>query len=249
MHPHHQPDIRKKNFKEYIFEGLMIFFAVTLGFFAERLRENMMEHTKELEFIHSMIEDAQTDISNIQKTIKLNKTRVLKLEILSTICFNYSAKQSADDSLYQVIKDCIKHPDFVSPVERTLAQLKNAGAMRLIQKKDAVDSIILYDDMAKKLINQQAYYEQHLNKLLDGTEQIFNLKCFPLDREKLKWKPNPASFTSAKLINQDKTKLIEFGNTSKVFQGIVIFYLMRLEEANQHAINLIKTLKKDYEIE
>ncbi|MEI8201923.1 MAG: hypothetical protein WCH34_02855 [Bacteroidota bacterium] len=248
MHPHHHPDIRKKNFKEYIFEGLMIFMAVTMGFFAEKIRENMAEHSKEKEFIYSMIEDAQTDLINIQKTVTLNKKRVIKLETLANICFNYSDKESTNDSLYKVIKDCIRHPDFVNLIERTLTQLKNAGAMRLIQNKVAVDSIIFYDDVAKKLVNQQTYYENHLNILLDGTEHLFNLKHFPLDPTTLKWKPNPEVFSSPQLITQDKTKLIEFGNKAKLFQGIVIFYLLRLEEANLHAINLIKTLKKEYEI-
>ena len=34
MEVHHHPKVEKKNFKEYLFEGLMIFLAVMLGFFA-----------------------------------------------------------------------------------------------------------------------------------------------------------------------------------------------------------------------
>lgn len=39
MEVHHHPHVEKKNFKEYFLEFLMIFLAVTLGFFAESLRE------------------------------------------------------------------------------------------------------------------------------------------------------------------------------------------------------------------
>src|SRR5919205_297932 len=39
MEVHHHPHVEKKNFKEYLLEGLMIFLAVTMGFFAENLRE------------------------------------------------------------------------------------------------------------------------------------------------------------------------------------------------------------------
>jgi len=248
MEVHHHPDIRKKNFKEYIFEGLMIFMAVTLGFFAERLRENLAEHSKEREFIVSMIEDAQTDIINIQKTISLNKMRVLKLDTLAEGCFNYGTPGNDDACLYSVIKACIQHPDFVCPVERTMLQLKNAGSMRLIQRSDAVESIILYDEMTKKLLNQQGYYELHLRVLIDQTEQLFNLKCFPLNHHTLRWESDPDGLASAKLINQNKNSIIEFGNKAKIFQGIVMFYLVRLEEAKQHALNLIKTLKKEYRV-
>src|SRR5450631_4011741 len=45
MEIYHQPDMhhRKKPWKEYLFEFLMIFLAVTLGFFAETLREYISE--------------------------------------------------------------------------------------------------------------------------------------------------------------------------------------------------------------
>jgi len=39
MEVHHHPDVEKKGFKEYLLEGLMIFLAVTMGFFAESYRE------------------------------------------------------------------------------------------------------------------------------------------------------------------------------------------------------------------
>ena len=41
MEVHHHPQVEKKNLKEYLLEGLMIFIAVTLGFFAENIRENV----------------------------------------------------------------------------------------------------------------------------------------------------------------------------------------------------------------
>lgn len=248
MEVHHHPDIRKKNLKEYVFEGLMIFMAVTMGFFAEKLREDLNEHSREKEFIITMIEDAQTDIHNIDKTVDLNKIRVLKLDTIANRCFNYGSYGNNDASLYSVIKDCIKHPDFVSLVERTMIQLKHAGGMRLIQKTNAIESIIFYDEIGKKMINQQDYYEYHLKVLLDATEHLFNMKYFPLNYQTFKWEANLKNFSSAKLISQNRNKIIEFGNKAKIFQGILMFYIIRLEEAKEHAIKLVETLKKEYHI-
>ncbi|MFZ4401505.1 MAG: hypothetical protein ACOYO1_15835 [Bacteroidales bacterium] len=248
MEVHHHPDIRRKDFKEYILEGLMIFMAVTLGFFAEKLRENLTDHAKEKELIVSLIDDTETDIINFRKTIELNKLRVLKLDTISIRCFNYGNADINDASLYNVVTACIKHPDFVSPVERTMAQLKNAGEMRLIKNIAAANNIIFYDDILKKLINQQDYYELHLKVLLDATEHLFNLKYYPLNPKTYKWDYDFKALLTAKLIDHDKVKIIEFGNKAKIFQGIVIFYLIRLEEAQQHAIRLIETLKKEYHL-
>jgi hypothetical protein len=44
MEVHHHPHLpHSKKFKEYFLEFLMIFLAVTMGFFAESLREHMSE--------------------------------------------------------------------------------------------------------------------------------------------------------------------------------------------------------------
>src|SRR6516162_8745575 len=49
MEVHHHPKVEKKNFKEYFLEFLMIFLAVTMGFFAENIREKITDNNKEKE--------------------------------------------------------------------------------------------------------------------------------------------------------------------------------------------------------
>jgi hypothetical protein len=46
MEVHHHPQVERKSFNEYILEGLMIFLAVTMGFFAENIRENISDNEK-----------------------------------------------------------------------------------------------------------------------------------------------------------------------------------------------------------
>ena len=45
MEVHHHPDLhhKRKHFREYVLEFLMIFLAVTMGFFAESIREHYVE--------------------------------------------------------------------------------------------------------------------------------------------------------------------------------------------------------------
>ncbi len=61
--------------------------------------------------------------------------------------------------------------------------------------------------------------------------------------------PKPAAYTSAKLISPDKAMILELANRTRLYAGVVDFYIFRLEEANLHAVNLIKTLKKAYNLE
>ena len=74
MEVHHHPHVgsdshRKKNFKEYFLEFLMIFLAVTLGFFAESLREHLVNIRNEKEYIISVKEDLLTDTSSLSHLI------------------------------------------------------------------------------------------------------------------------------------------------------------------------------------
>src|SRR5262252_909744 len=54
MEVHHHPHVEKKRFKEYFLEFLMIFLAVTLGFFAENIREHFAEKKTTREYLESL---------------------------------------------------------------------------------------------------------------------------------------------------------------------------------------------------
>src|ERR1700685_2726518 len=62
MEVHHHPKVERKNFKEYFLEFLMIFLAVSMGFFAESLRETISDNKHADEYMHSMVSDLNNDV-------------------------------------------------------------------------------------------------------------------------------------------------------------------------------------------
>ena len=60
-HAHHLHNAPGKNFWHYFFEFLMLFLAVTLGFFVENEREHLIEHKREKILIKEMLEDLRKD--------------------------------------------------------------------------------------------------------------------------------------------------------------------------------------------
>src|SRR5665213_3063388 len=75
MEVHHHPEVEKKGLKEYFLEGLMIFLAVTMGFFAESIREHIADGAKETEYMHSMIQDLQADTTELNSSkMAFNRT-------------------------------------------------------------------------------------------------------------------------------------------------------------------------------
>ena len=109
-----------------------------------------------------MIEDAATDTVNINNAVALNLERQPHLDSLAYLCANHSGKDAEDASFYRHWSFGLNHPEVISPTERTMQQLKSGGGMRLIKIKSAVDSIVSYEDAAKKLADQQGYCKYYL---------------------------------------------------------------------------------------
>src|SRR5688572_18794117 len=63
-HAHHTHE--KRNWRSYFWEFLMLFLAVTLGFFVENQREHYIENLRAKEYSKALIQDLQNDRVAIQ---------------------------------------------------------------------------------------------------------------------------------------------------------------------------------------
>jgi hypothetical protein len=68
MEVHHHPDLhhKRKKFREYFLEFLMIFLAVTMGFFAESYREYSVEKARAGEYARSLVHDLEKDTAMVR---------------------------------------------------------------------------------------------------------------------------------------------------------------------------------------
>lgn len=239
-----------KIWKKRFIEFLMLFLAVTLGFFADNIRDSFTNKSQEKEYVLSMIEDAKNDKINIQKAIHNNKIRHEMLDSLSKYCYYYD---STDDSirykLYRNYMMVLLRPDFLNFSERTMLQLKNAGGMRLIKNKNSIDEIIRYDLAEKQLENQQEYYENYQNKTIDFGMKIFNHHVYnEIKKAHKKGEQNPFSKVNLSLLDDNPKGLKEFSNHCDMYSGVVEYYKILLENVDARADTLINILEKEYKL-
>ncbi|MFM7015892.1 hypothetical protein, partial [Flavobacterium sp.] len=71
MEVHHHAHPPKK-VSEYFTEFIMLFAAVTLGFFAENLREHQIEKHREIQYLKNIHLDLERDILEIDKIVNYN---------------------------------------------------------------------------------------------------------------------------------------------------------------------------------
>ena len=86
MEVHHHSHHPKK-WKEYVTEFIMLFAAVTLGFFAENQREHLIEGNREKQYMQSLYEDLRKDTTILNSLIKYDTIQTGKLDT-STILLN-----------------------------------------------------------------------------------------------------------------------------------------------------------------
>ena len=235
----------KKSWKGYLLDFVMLFLAVSLGFMADNFRERASERSKEIEYIRSMIEDVEEDQVNIRAAIDVNTQKIQGLDSLLNICFNYRDTDADKLDINRHFIQVLYHPEFLTPTDLTMQQLKNAGGMRLIKSKTAINDIIRYDTKLKKITNQQLYYENYQNKAIDRGTEIFNIHnlLFALR--------NPDERMSPKyyeLLVKDDLKLKEFGNSIAMYKGIIEYYVRLLSEMNEQGDVLMETLKSEYKL-
>ncbi len=145
MEVHHHPQVEKKNFKEYFLEFIMIFLAVTLGFFAESYREHIVNKEHEKQYANSFYEDLQDDRKNLPRLINAIQNQQIQPSKSLPVLFSKTNISVPADSIYFYLRKVIRQQGIMAFItDRTYEQIKNSGEMRLITNKQIADSLIDY---------------------------------------------------------------------------------------------------------
>jgi hypothetical protein len=105
VHHHSGGHHGEKRFKDYFLEFLMIFLAVTMGFFAENVREYITDQNHVEELAGQLKEDLMNDTANIQKLISNELTQIARTDSLYAM-LTQPAKQIDYIKMEELIKNC-----------------------------------------------------------------------------------------------------------------------------------------------
>jgi hypothetical protein len=142
VHTHsHTP---RKKWTHYLWEFLMLFLAVTLGFFVENQREHYIEAKRERQYIQSFYEDLTADERDLQSNINFLRAQAQQTDSLHALMKNITTKKPAN-LVYMYLRGVVRGTaGLLYPNDKTIVQLRNAGGMRLIKNKGVSDSMALY---------------------------------------------------------------------------------------------------------
>ena len=245
MEVHYHPHVEKKKFKEYFFEFIMIFIAVTLGFFAENLRENISDRHKENEYINSLVGDITKDTANLNRVIATINYRNKGIDTFLSILM-YTATVLRSNRLFKLRKD-LGFPDFIY-TNGTFEQLKNTGDLRLIRQVKTSNLIISYDADARKALLDDGVLNNIISGVINITNRVLDFSAVKgwdqggYDKLEIPVQPIP-------LVVTDKKTLIEYYNTVTDYKRFALGFKDELIQLKDKGRATIDSLQRWYHLE
>ena len=253
VHHSHHPT-HKKKWSEYIIEFVMLFAAVTLGFFAENVREHQIIEHKTYQNLESVVLDLKKDSLLIQERIKEYENATLYLEKLNDLYLEYQlntlSKNEYLDKVLLISDSLIFGNSFYinnSSYKNTIA----SGSFSNINSIELKRTISNYYEVFGAKLNDN-------NKILDDIVEYYMVNTLPrpgglvapmigrLDRKKIeilkKYYKSNGLFENSIL-----SKDFIIYNQKAIDRVLLYFYLMKLfEEKNKELINLLNTNLKEH---
>ena len=223
-HLHHAPGGK---IWHYFFEFLMLFLAVFCGFIAENWREQLKEHQREKEFIHSIVEDLKSDtLQSDNILVQLRSTNTGIDSVLNALSSTEIIENS--NNAYRLWTKYLDIRAFISN-DRTIQQLKNSGELRLIRNKAVSDRIMKYDQTVKNYYQQSnfmysALSDQHVYSQLFDFISLKKNRNFPVPLTKQGKKLLNEAYAHQQLWNSGLTGLISWlKSVNEEGKGLLIF--------------------------
>ena len=251
MEVHHHAHTARKKWTHYFWEFLMLFLAVTLGFFVENQREHYIENKREKEYIRSLITDLARDTVNANIHLDRNIRKFHGLDSLVNFLYTEGPIDSARTfQLYDLSRRYARNISRAVTNEITIQQLLSSGNVRLLRRKGLYDSLVLYQLKKELLSNELSGYEEIAEKIFTGNRDIFRMKGY---REIIMKSdttfPRSYKTINLQLITTDKDKLIKYAEMVETFRAVIGAYTASLNNVKRAAINLLIFLKREYHLD
>jgi hypothetical protein len=241
MEVHHHSHHPKK-WKEYITEFLMLFLAVTLGFFAENQREHLIEGNREKQYMQSLYEDLRNDTTILNNLVRYDTIQNAKLDTTNQLLIENKWDVARLKLLYRLnLKSAGTIRYNLS--ERTSAQLKNAGGMRLVENQELSNKISEYWVKSENLKEYNTFVDDLKFKAREKSYSIFDQKYYT-DVSK------GIVADNVQLMTRDNFILAEYANRlNHINNSMKNVLLPSVDRQYKRAVELLSLLKKEYNLE
>ncbi|MCS4435237.1 hypothetical protein [Aquiflexum gelatinilyticum] len=236
--------LKKKNWRSYAKEFFMLFLAVFCGFLAENYRESLSANKIEKEYILSLIEDLKTDTTNLSLYISFRKEKSVLMDSLADMMLSDN-RSLMGNQIYFLARQVFNEQAFIYS-DGTIQQLKNAGNLRLLQKRNIVNELLTYEKKVKVL---EEWYEND-NRTKTTFREMGGRVCHStemnatMDSEMKSVLPT----TNPQLITDDFATINEIAFQIHYLSKMTMGNSLRAESLKSDAARLLQLIQKEYKL-
>ena len=177
MEVHHHSH-KPKNWKEYITEFIMLFAAVTLGFFAENVREHQIVIERKNQNLLAMVQDLKRDSVQLQQRIIEYTKAVKTFENLKYASYLYHNHQMSEPDFINYVTNQYDSSNIGDSFFSNNSAYKNTiatGSLSVIASLPIKRLIAeYYEELSDKLTDNNRNLDDELNEYIRTDMQIGN---------------------------------------------------------------------------
>jgi hypothetical protein len=235
MEVHHHSHHPKK-WKEYISEFLMLFLAVTLGFFVENYREHFIERQREKEFLQLIVKDLRMDIQMVDSNLYYRNIRAKICRQFATSYQNDEFKKNTGPFYYNGRRLHVRY--LFERTDAGFQLMRNAGGLRLIHNPEIIQAIQHYENSIAAIEKFQESEMNYLREYTKANAEIFDVKVL------MKYAGANVSNYQSNLMPSDNPPLLS-DNPQKL--NTMMSHFFSMDKSNYVVMFFEEKLKKEGE--
>lgn len=246
-HAHHLHKAPGNKFWHYFYEFLMLFLAVLCGFLAEYQLEHKIERERGREFAISFREDMLKDTAILQKNI--NALQIISSNMDSITQLIWQGRINTNEEIKKLYENNITALAgyTIDLIDRTSAQLKNSGGMRLITNKKVIEAIIDYWNNLERLDKIDGMVQMMRSQAREKSYLVFDAKYYS---GSLDANGKRIASDGAKLMTKDYIQLAEYANRINHLKNLIrTSFMNSLKKQKDKANKLVDLIGREYPIE
>lgn len=250
-HAHHLHKAPSHGWKHYLFEFLMLFLAITLGFFVENQRERLVEHRQEIRYMRNLLQDLTRDTAAMRMQSFFQKRAVIFADSLVDLINLPEKNDYLKDIYYYARILTVFNPFFYS--NATINQLKNSGSLRLIRKEFVADSIVQYDIWSQRLLAVEENIGEVIQNFRASMGNVFDAAVIKsMIDTSLVGSPNSQFIKrgtpALPLVTEDKKSINQLCTSADFLLTLYQYQFKTMITQRARATRLIQLLKKEYHL-
>jgi hypothetical protein len=253
VHKHPLHVTHKKKWMEYLLEFFMLFLAVFLGFVAENIRENAIEHERAREYANLLIEDLSSDTTQLNTAAHVMNLIIMAGDSLGNL-LSKNAKLTKGGKLYFYEYLSSRRWNFISH-DATIQQLKSSGALRYFRDTSLIRKIMNYEESVQIIYLAQNRFEPQKIENWNLVQKVFDQSYFYStgDTTEFNLRLNEEKVTrymnnNYTLLTYDQGLIQQIRNWAYSSSTNYKVEIKLLNDAKRQSISAMDALKKEYHL-